>query len=124
MGKYYQRPTENFYMLPNSVFDLRLDPIQFAIYSYLISCSGSKGHCWPSQKTICDKTSIGITSAQKHLKILERRQLIAIKKSGQGGKHKSADYYPLSLDNPEVYRDIREPDIEILPLGIGEDSPA
>lgn len=120
----FKQPTKNFFILPNNIFDLRLDPIQFSIFAYLISASGQKRFCWPSQNTICDKTSIGITAAQKHLKILERRQLIAIKKSGQGGKHKSDDYYPLSLDNPEVYRDIGAPDIEMLPLEIGEDFPA
>ena len=122
--KYFQRPTEKFYILPNNIFDLRLEPIQFAIYSYLISCSGSKGYCWPSQAKICDKTSIGLSSVQKHLKILEQRQLIEIRKSGQGGKHKSDDYYPLSLDNPEIYRDIKEPKIEELPLFIRENLPA
>lgn len=122
--KYFQRPTENFYILPNSIFDLRLEPIQFAIYSYLISCSGSKGYCWPSQAKICDKTSIALSSVQKHLKILEQRKLIEIRKSGQGGKHKSDDYYPLSLDNPEIYRDIKALRIEELPLFIGESLPA
>ena len=122
--KYFQRPTEKFYILPNSVFDLRMEPIQFAIYSYLISCSGSKGYCWPSQAKICDKASIGLSSVQKHLMILEQRKLIKIRKSGQGGKHKSDDYYPLSLENPEIYRDIKALRIEELPLFIGENLPA
>lgn len=122
--KYFQRPTEKFYILPNNIFDLRLEPIQFAIYSYLISCSGSKGYCWPSQAKICDKTSIGLSSVQKHLKILEQRQLIEIRKSDQGGEHKSDDYYPLSLDNPDIYRDLTPPKPEELPLFIGESPPA
>ena len=117
--KYFERPTENFYILPNNIFDLRLQPIQFAIYSYLISCSGSKGHCWPSQAKICDKTSVGLSSVQKHLKILEQRQLIEIRKPKKGSEHQSDDYYPLSLDNPEIYRDIDSVEIERLPLYIG-----
>ncbi len=122
--KYYQRPTENFYILPNNIFDLRLHPIQFAIYSYLISCSGSKGYCWPSQAKIRDKTSVGLSSVQKHLKILEQRQLIEIRKPKKGSSHQSDDYYPLSLDNPEIYRDLATAEPEELPLFIGGDLPA
>ncbi len=122
--KYYQRPTENFYILPNNIFDLRLHPIQFAIYSYIISCSGSKGYCWPSQAKICDKTSIGLSSVQKHLKILEQRQLIEIRKPSKNDRFKSDKYYPLSLDNPEIYRDLTSVEPEELPLFIGRDLPA
>ncbi len=119
--KYYQRPIENFYILPNNIFDLRLHPIQFAIYSYLISCSGSKGYCWPSQAKICDKTSVGLSSVQKHLKILEQRQLIEIRKPSKNDRFKSDKYYPLSLDNPEIYRDIEAVEFEELPLYIEGD---
>ncbi len=122
--KYYQRPTENFYILPNNIFDLRLHPIQFAIYSYLVSCSGSKGYCWPSQAKICDKTSVGLSSVQKHLKILEQRQLIEIRKPKKGSSHQSDDYYPLSLDNPEIYRDLATAEPEELPMFISGDLPA
>ncbi len=122
--KYYQRPTENFYILPNNIFDLRLHPIQFAIYSYLISCSGSNGYCWPSQAKICDNTSVGLSSVQKHLKILEQRHLIEIRKPKKGSSHQSDNYYPLSLDNPEIYRDLATAEPEELPLFIGGDFPA
>ncbi len=122
--KYYQRPTENFYILPNNIFDLRLHPIQFAIYSYIISCSGSKGYCWPSQAKIRDKTSVGLSSVQKHLKILEQRQLIEIRKPGKNDRFKSDKYYPLSLDNPEIYRDLATVELDELPMFIGGDLPA
>ncbi len=122
--KYYQRPTENFFILPNNIFDLQLHPIQFVIYSYLISCSGSKGYCFPSQIKICDKTSIGLSSVQKHLMILEQQQLIEIRKPRKGSEHQSDDYYPLSLDNPEIYRDLTSVEPEELPLFIGGDLPS
>ena len=70
----YQAPTKEFYRLPNSIFDLGLTPIQFTLYSYLVSCAGSKNFCWPSLKNISAKTGIGISAVQKHLKILEKRQ--------------------------------------------------
>lgn len=121
--KYYQRPTENFFILPNNIFDLRLEPIQFAIYSYLISCSGSKGYCWPRQETICNKAGIGISSAQKHLKILEQRKLIEVSKHRKPYGYPNNEYRLLNLNNPEVYRD-PVPPAEKLPLFLDENLPA
>lgn len=69
--KLYEPPTKEFFRLPNNIFDLGLTPIQFTLYSYLVSCAGSSTICWPSLKTICAKTGIGLTAVQDHLKVLE-----------------------------------------------------
>ncbi len=122
--KYYQQPTANFFILPNNIFDLRLEPIQFAIYSYLVSCAGSKGFCFPRQETIADKTGIGISSAQKHLKILEHRKLIEVGKHYKSYGYPNNEYRLLSLDSPEVYRDLTVTTHEELPLFIGKNLPA
>ena len=65
--KLYEPPTKEFFRLPNNIFDLGLTPIQFTLYSYLVSCAGSSTICWPSLKTICAKTGIGLTAVQNHL---------------------------------------------------------
>ena len=123
MTKKYQAPTKEFYRLPNSIFDLGLTPIQFALYSYLVSCAGNKNYCWPSLEKICAKTGIGISAVQKHLKILEKRQIIQIgKRKTKSGNWNNA-YTLLSLDNPEIYRDL-DSAVDELPLCIGEDSAA
>ncbi len=124
MAKYFQKPTEQFYMLPNNIFDLRLHPIQFAIYSYLVSCAGSKLTCYPRQETIADKTGIGISSAQKHLKILEQRKLIEVSKHIKPYGYPNNQYTLLSLDNPEIYRDLTSVEVDELPMFIGGDLPA
>ena len=31
--------------LDNDIFSLRLDPYEFQVYTYLVSCSGKKGEC-------------------------------------------------------------------------------
>ncbi len=111
-------------MLPNSIFDLRLHPIQFAIYSYLVSCAGSKLTCFPRQETIADKTGIGISSAQKHLKILEQRKLIEVSKHIKPYGYPNNQYTLLNLDNPEIYRDLTSLDPEELPMFISGDFPA
>lgn len=117
----YQAPTENFFRLPNNIFDIDLSPIQFTIYAYLVSCAGSKGYCWPSQAKISRVTGIGKTSVQEHLQVLQQRKIIS------KGKHKTATghlnnvYTLLNLSNPEVYRDLTPP--EELPMFIGEELP-
>ncbi len=119
----YQAPTKEFFRLPNNIFDLRLNPIQFMLYAYLLCCAGSKTYCWPSQKTISSKTGIGTTSVQDHLKILVKRQIIGISKRHSRSGHWNNEYTLLNLDTPEVYRDIDEAE-EDLPLFIGADQPA
>lgn len=120
--KKHQAPTKEFFRLPNNIFDLKLDPIQFMLYAYLVSCAGSKGYCWPSQKTIAARTGIGATSVQNHLKVLAKRQMVSISKHRNAGGHPSNEYTLLSLDNPEVYRDLNTIDEE-LPLFVGEELP-
>lgn len=118
----YQAPTKEFFRLPNNIFDLKLDPIQFMLYAYLVSCAGSKGYCWPSQKTIAARTGIGTTSVLDHLKVLEQRQIVEIGKRRNRSGHWNNEYTLLSLDNPEVYRDLNTVDEE-LPLFAGEELP-
>ena len=116
--KLYEPPTKEFFRLPNKIFDLGLTPIQYTLYSYLVSCAGSKNYCWPSLETISAKTGIGISAVQKHLKNLEKRQIIRIGKRKTRNGNWNNEYRLLSLDNPEVYRDLSCADDE-LPLFIG-----
>lgn len=119
--KKYQPPREQFFRLPNNIFDLGLTPIQFLIYAYLVCCAGSKGYCWPGQATISRKTGIGKTSVQEHLGILEKRKIIEKSKHGNLNGRRNNVYTLLSLDNPEVYRDLTPK--EELPLFVGEELP-
>ncbi len=122
--KLYEPPTKEFFRLPNNIFDLGLAPIQFMLYAYLVCCAGSKGYCWSSQNTISAKTGIGTTSVHDHLKVLEKRQIIGIGKRRRSG-HWNNEYTLLSLDNPEVYRDLSQADApEKLPFEIYDDLPA
>ena len=119
--KKYQPPSDNFFRLPNNIFDVGLSPIQFTIYAYLVSCAGSKGYCWPSQAKISRMTGIGKTSVQEHLKVLQQRQIISKSKRKTAAGHRNNVYTLLDLNNPEVYRDLTSP--EELPLFIGDELP-
>ena len=125
MRKKYQPPTQQFFRLPNNIFDVGLTPIQFMLYSYIVCCSGHKGYCWPSQETISRKTGISKTAVHDHLKILEQRHLIEKGKHRNPGRFKNNTYALLSLDNPEIYRDLNSggEDSE-LPFSIDGDFPA
>lgn len=121
--KKYRAPSKEFFRLPNNIFDLRLTPIQFTTYAYLVCCAGSKGYCWPSIKTISDRTGISKTSVNEHLKVLANRQIIEIgKQKRPGSAYKNNTYTLLDLNNPEVYRDLDEPNE--LPFAIDDISAA
>lgn len=111
----YRRPEKNFYILPNMIFQIDLDPYAFKIYSYLMSCAGSKGHCWPSLHTISRVTGIAVSTVKNRIDYLAKRKLISISKHAGKGHYKNNVYTMLSLDNPEVYRDLSN-EGEELPL--------
>ena len=119
----YQPPTREFFCLPNKIFQIPLDATQFKLYAYLVCCAGSKGYCWPTMDTIIRETGIKKSSLQKAINILKKRQLIEIRKHRNPDGPANNEYHLLSLDNPEIYRDL-EPEADELPLFIGEDLPA
>ena len=119
----YQPPTREFFRLPNKIFQIPLDATQFKLYSYLVCCSGSKGYCWPTMHTIIRETGIKKSSLQKAINILKKRQLIEIRKHRNPYGPANNEYHLLSLDNPEIYRDLAA-EVDELPLFIGEDLPA
>ena len=121
--KMYQPPTREFFRLPNKIFQIPLDATQFKLYAYLVCCSGSKGYCWPTHKTIIRETGIKKSSLQKAIKVLQKRQLIEVRKHRNYRGPANNEYHLLSLDNPEIYRDL-DAEVDELPLFIGEDLPA
>ena len=118
----YRPPTQQFFRLPNKIFQVPLDATQFKLYAYLVCCSGSKGYCWPTMETIIRDTGIKKSSLQKAINTLKKRKLIAVYKHRNAGGHPNNEYTLLSLDNPEVYRDLNTIDEE-LPLFVGEELP-
>ena len=121
--KLYEPPTKEFFRLPNKIFQVPLDATQFKLYSYFICCSGSKGYCWPNMETIMRDTGIKKSSLQKAIKVLKARNLIAVYKHRNRYGYSNNEYHLLSLDNPEIYRDL-DSEVDKLPLFIGEDFPA
>jgi DNA-binding MarR family transcriptional regulator len=119
----YEPPAKEFFRLPNSIFHVPLDATQFKLYAYLVCCSGSKGYCWPTHKKIIQDTGIKKSSLQKAIKVLVKRKLITMYKHRNPYGYSNNEYHLLSLDNPEIYRDL-DTEADELPLFIGEELPA
>lgn len=114
--KKYTPPKKEFFMLPNHIFDMPLDVYTFKIYAYLVSCAGSRGECWPAMETMSKKLGMAMSTVQNRISLLEKRKLISIRKHSGSGKYKNNVYTLLSTDNPDIYRDLTEP--EELPMYI------
>ena len=65
-----------YYRMPHRIFQLGLTPIQFTVYSYLVSCTGQNAVCWPSYKTISKACGISRNAAIQAINILIQKRLI------------------------------------------------
>lgn len=65
-----------YFQLSNTVFSYGLTPIQLTVYSYLVSCAGSKEKCWPAMKTIAACSGCSKNAARDAIKELVRRGFI------------------------------------------------
>jgi len=66
----------SYFKLDNDIFSLRLDPYEFQVYAYLVSCAGKKGECWQSTNTIAHVLGISQNTVISKIDSLVRRQLI------------------------------------------------
>ena len=65
-----------YFKLDNGIFFLRLDPYEFKVYAYLVSCAGKKGECWPSTNTIARELGMSQSTVISKIDSLVRRQFI------------------------------------------------
>ena len=65
-----------YYRMPHRIFELGLTPIQFTVYSYLVSCTGQNSVCWPSYKTISEACGISRNAAIQAIDTLIQKRLI------------------------------------------------
>lgn len=67
---------ERFFKLSNALFCYRLTPIQFTVYSFLVSSAGQKEKCWSSVKTIAANCACSVNATRAAINELERRGFI------------------------------------------------
>ena len=87
----------NFFILDNNIFNLKLDPYEFMIYSYLVCTAGKRGECWPSFNTIARMLELSTNTAIKKIDSLVAKQLIdktsTISKCRNGKVRTSNNHY-------------------------------
>ncbi|MBO5322787.1 MAG: helix-turn-helix domain-containing protein [Oscillospiraceae bacterium] len=114
--KKWKKPTKNFYMMPNEVFNLGLDPYEFMILSYLVRRMNADSECWPSIETMHQDLGISISTLEDRIAKMCKRKLISIGKYASNRKYRNNVYTLYSLENPEIYRDSDVVENEELPL--------
>ena len=91
-------PLGHYFLLPNEIFTLGLNPGELSVYTYLISCEDRQTHqCWPSIGRISQHTGMSANTISKYVRQLEEKQLINVEptkvrtKSGEvrNGHHPS-----------------------------------
>lgn len=111
----------SYYQMDTRVFDQRLKPIPFTVYSYLVSCAGSRGSCFPSVRTIAVKCSCSESAARDALRTLEDRGLVrkeySYRENRYGVRQQTSNNYSI-LPFPDYYEngEPRYAEAEELPL--------
>lgn len=67
---------KNFFIMPNEIFNLKLDAYEFLIYSYLVSCAGKSGVCWPSLQTMSRMLGLSTNTVVRKIDSLVVKQFI------------------------------------------------
>ena len=116
--KKWKKPTKNFYMMPNEVFNLNLDPYEFMILSYLVRRMNWDSECWPSFQTMSRDLGISVSTLESRIAKMRKRRLISVSKYTSKGKRQNNVYTINSLENPEIYRDPDVVEEDELPLAI------
>jgi len=72
------RTQNNYFTMPNEVFQLGLSAGELAVYSYLRRCEDRRTHqCWPSYKTIGKAVGMSENTVRKYTLRLEERGLLS-----------------------------------------------
>ena len=81
-----------FFLLPNRIFDERLSPNEFIVYSFLVRAKDSAGQSFWSVPMIAKSCSMCASTCRKVLHSLESGGYITISKRFIGGEQKSNLY--------------------------------
>ena len=72
-------PLGDYFLLPNEIFTLGLNPGELSVYAYLIFCEDRKSHqCWPSIGRISQHTGMSANTVAKYIRQLEEKHLIDV----------------------------------------------
>ena len=65
----------NYFLMPNHLFALKLKPREFVVYAYLRKCVDNRTYqCWPSYQTIANATDMSKSTVKRCVdRLLEMR---------------------------------------------------
>ena len=96
---------EHFYQMSNAIFHYDLTPTEFMVYSYLVSCAGQKGVCWPSVHRIAVNCNCSENTIRKAIDALVKKRFIrrvATYEDWIGGHSRQTNNTYYILDLPPV----------------------
>ena len=98
-----------FFQLSNALFCYQLTPIQFTVYSILVSSAGQKKVCWPSMKTIAANCGCSVNAAREAVHVLEQLGFIRCVKryrdlANGSVRQTSNSYFILDPPPPSIAR--------------------
>ena len=71
-------PVQNFFPMPNAIFDLGLTAEEIAVYAFLMSCEDRRTYtCYPSYKIIGKAIGKSKNTVIKYVGMLEEKGLIS-----------------------------------------------
>lgn len=78
-GQYHgPLPVQNFFPMPNAIFDLGLTAEEIAVYAFLMSCEDRRTYtCYPSYKIIGKAIGKSKNTVIKYVGMLEEKGLIS-----------------------------------------------
>jgi hypothetical protein len=62
--------------IPNSIFDMKLSPSQFTLYSHIKRIAGDAGECIVSSSCLAKNSNMSIDTVKRQKKVLVERKLI------------------------------------------------
>ena len=107
-----------YFLLPNRIFDERLSPNEFIVYSFLVRAKDSAGQSFWSVPMIAKSCSMCASTCRKVLRSLESGGYITISKRFIGGEQKSNLYTVNKIQCTVLYglstKNMKGFDLEIL----------
>jgi len=97
---------KNYYIISSEIFEYKLSPICFYVYSYLCKCKNRQtNRCYPSKKTIAESCGISKSSVARAVKTLVDCGLIMVVSSYKQGRQRNNNYFVGELSAGVSYAD-------------------
>lgn len=89
---------KDYFMLPNTIFELKLKPRDFIVYCCLIRYKDNENHtCYPSRKLIAQECCITLRTVDKALASLQRLGMIHLQNRKRMNGSNTTNLYTVTV---------------------------